>query len=165
MLNLEAIINEFIKFDNSVFEKYLPTDENSIVNLENRINNRLPLDFKSFLLITNGALINCHELYGIDNTNKNRDLFDNFIFETSEAGNAMPNYYLPIYPDGMGNHNCLDLSSLSSDRTKCNVIFWQHDRQYSKNEKPDIDAGSFIQFLENMLKELIKYYNWDGTEK
>ncbi len=165
MLKLEAIINEFIKFDDSVFEKYLPTDENSIVTFENSINNRLPLDFKNFLLISNGALINCHELYGIDSRNKNRDLFDNFIFETREAGNAMPNYYLPIYPDGMGNHNCLDLSSLSSDKMKCNVIFWQHDRQYSENEKPDIDAESFIQFLENMLEELTKNYNWDGTEK
>lgn len=164
-MNLNEIIKEFKKFDRSVFENYSPTDEASIKHLENKINQNLPRDFKEFLLISNGASINCHEFYGIKSEIPAEDLFDNYFFETKEAGNSMPDYYLPIYPDGMGNHNCLDLKSLSSDGKKCDVIFWQHDRSYSIDDPPEVDANSFTQFLENLLKELSMNYNYNGTEK
>lgn len=164
-MNLNEIITVFKKYDESIFVPYEGINGKEIKILEIKLKQKLPNEFKQFLLISNGASINCHELYGIKNGISTEDLFDNYIFETKEAGNPMPNYYLPIYPDGMGNHNCLDLKSLTPDGKYCNVIFWQHDRLYSEDKQPDIDASSFTQFLENLLKEIYEQYNDDGTEK
>ena len=164
-MNLIEILTEFKKYDKSNFVVYKPANETEIKNLEYNLKQNLPMDFKEFLMISNGASINCHELYGIRTGIPTEDLFDNYLFETKEAGNPMPGHYLPIYPDGMGNHNCLDLKSLSQDGQKCNVIFWQHDRLYTDGENPDIDANSFTQFLENLLNTISEIYNYDGTEK
>ena len=164
-MKLTEIISELKKYDKSVFVYHHGADELAIADLEKKLNYKLPIDFIEFLMFSNGALIDCQDLYGIKNGVPDEDLFDNYIFETKEAGNPMPAYYLPICPDGMGNHNCLDLKSLSPDSEKCNVIFWQHDRSYLDNEQPDIDADSFSQFLESLLKELSENYNYDGTEK
>jgi cell wall assembly regulator SMI1 len=164
-MDLSEILEGLKKFNTPNCKLYPGSNQEEINELERIIKYRLPLDFKQFLLISNGASINCHELYGIKNGIPNEDLFDNYIFETKEAGNPMPNYYLPIYPDGMGNHNCLDLQSLSTDGEKCNVIFWQHDRFYSEDEQPDIDAGSFTQFLQNLLNDMKENYYYDGTER
>ena len=164
-MDLSEILEELKKFSSPICKTYSGCCQEEINELEIKIKYLLPLDFKKFLLISNGAIINCQELFGIRIENKFEDLFDNYIFETKEAGNPMPNYYLPIYPDGMGNHNCLDLNSLTPDGKYCNVIFWQHDRLYSEDKQPDIDASSFTQFLENLLKEIYEQYNDDGTEK
>ncbi len=164
-MNLYKILEEFSKFSSPNFRTYAGCNYDQILELEKKLNYHLPTDFKNFLLSTNGAIINCHELYGIKTGIPAEDLFDNYFFETKEAGNPMPDYYLPIYPDGMGNHNCLDLKSLSSDGETCNVIFWQHDLIYNNNTRPGIDASSFTEFLENLLKEISEQYNFDGSEK
>jgi hypothetical protein len=59
----------------------------------------------------------------------------------------------------------LDLNNRLINQKGCNVIFWQHDRLYDENEQPDIDAFSFTQFLEELLLESSRIYNYDGTEK
>jgi cell wall assembly regulator SMI1 len=164
-MNLSEILEGLKKFNSPICELYPGCSQIEILELERKIENKLPLEFKNFLLISNGAIINCHELFGIRNGKKFEDLFGNYLFEKNEVENSIRDYYLPIYPDGMGNHNCLDLKSLTPDGKYCNVIFWQHDRLYSDDEQPDIDANSFTQFLENLLKEIYEQYNDDGTEK
>ncbi len=164
-MNLLDIIYELKKYDKSVCELNEGISISKIENLEKELLYKLPNDFKAFLSVSSGADILCQYLYGIKDEEPAEDLFENYIFETKEAGNPMPAYYLPMYPDGMGNHNCLNLKSLSQDGEKCNVMFWQHDRLYSDNDQPDIDANSFTQYLENLLKELSENYNNDGTEK
>ena len=164
-MDLSEVLSELEKFSSPNCKLYTGCSQKEIIELENKVKYKLPLDFKNFLLISNGAIINCHELFGIRNGKKFDDLFGNYFFEKNEVENPIRDYYLPIYPDGMGNHNCLDLKSLTPDGKYCNVIFWQHDRFYSKDEQPDIDANSFTQFLENLLKEMLENYNYDGTEK
>jgi len=164
-MNLFEILIELKKYSSPNCKLYPGCNKENIIEFERKLKYILPSDFKEFLYTTNGAIINCHEIYGIKNGIPALDLFDNYLFETKEAGNPMPDYYLPIYPDGMGNHNCLDLKNLSTDRKTCNVIFWQHDRLYSVNEPPELDADSFTRFLENLLKDMLDNYNYDGTEK
>ncbi len=164
-MKLKNIIEEFKKYSSPNFSGYPGTREEEIIKLEKEIKYKLPDDLKEFLQISNGAVINCHELYGIKSGIPSEDLLDNYIFETKEAGNPMPDYFLPFYPDGMGNHECLDLKSLSQDGNTCSVVFWQHDRSYEPDEKPDIDARSFTEYLEYILKEIEKEYNYDGSEK
>ncbi len=150
-MNLTEIIEEFKKYDASVIKLYHPAEEKDIYELENIIKYKLPDEFKKFLMITNGAEIDHQPVYGIHKNKPGTDLYSNFKCETEEAGNPMYNYLLPIMPDGMGNHNCLDLKSLSDDGMTCSVIFWQHDRLYDDDSKPDIDASTFTDFLEYLL--------------
>jgi len=165
---MEYIRNLILQLSNYVdplFKSFEGIEKVEITKFEDKLGFLLPSDFKSFLNISNGAVILYENIYGIYNNNKPFDLFENYLLEKNEVGNPIREYYLPIYPDGMGNHTCLDLGSLSPDGKRCNIIFWQHDRQYLKNEQPDIDAKSFTMFLEDLLNELNEYYNYDGTEK
>lgn len=164
-MNLLETIRELKKYDRSVCELYEGIAISKIENLEKKLLFKLPNDFKLFLSVSNGADILCQDLYGIDKMVSGNDLYKRYVIEKDEMGNPIRDYYLPIYPDGMGNHNCLDLRSISADGEKCNVIFWQHDRLYSDNDQPDIDANSFTEYLESLLKEISETYNYDGTEK
>lgn len=153
-MDILEILTELEKFNSPDFKSFNGVASKEIEELEEKINLKFPNDFIFFLKNTNGVLINCQNIYGINPEKPNEDLFENYKFETKEAGNPMPKYLLPIYPDGMGNHNCLDLKSISEDGNFCNVVFWQHDRFYTHSEKPDIDAKSFTDFFENLLKNL-----------
>jgi cell wall assembly regulator SMI1 len=165
MHSLNQIISELKKFNSPNSEFYPALNKGKIDELEKKLKYKLPLDFRKFLLISNGAIINCHELYGIHDDKPFEDLFGNYIFEKDEVENPIREHLLPIYPDGMGNHQCLDLRSLSPDGEICNVIFWQHDHFYSEYEQPDIDAISFTQFLENILNNMSEHYYYDGSPK
>jgi cell wall assembly regulator SMI1 len=164
-MDLNEILSEFAKYTSSICKLYQPALEQEINEFEEKLKYKLPLDFKEFLLISNGAKIDCQTLYGLSPDKPGIDLYDNYIFETVKAGNPMYDSLLPILPDGMGNHNCLDLKSISDDGKICNVIFWQHDILYGDNNMPDTDASSFSEFLETLLNEIAKQYNYDGSEK
>ena len=164
-MKLDDIIKELRKYDRSNFVSYEGSNLEQIEELEKRLKFDLPTDFRNFLLISNGAVVNCHNIFGIVPDKPFNDLYGNYIFEKDEVENPIHDYLLPIYPDGMGNHNCLDLNTISADGETCNVIFWQHDWFYKPNEQPDIDANSFTEFLENLLKEISKRYNYDGSDK
>lgn len=164
-MNLINILEKLKKYPSPIFKSIKGLNNIEIDNLEQKLKYQLPKDFKEFLLITNGAIINCHEVFGIVTDKPFEDLYGNYLFEKEEVENPKREYLLPIYPDGMGNHNCLDLSTLSEDGETCNVIFWQHDWFYKPEEQPDIDANSFTEYLEKLLIEITEQYNYDGTEK
>jgi cell wall assembly regulator SMI1 len=165
MSTLEQIIDEIKTFDSSLYHFYDGAMLDSISGLEKKLRYKLPKDFKEFLLLTNGADTYGGEIYGIREGKKYEDLYGNYIAEKDEVDNPIREYYLPITPDGMGNHECLDLKSISPDGKTCNVIFWQHDWFYEPEDQPDIDAHSFTEYLENVLKNISNNYNCDGSGK
>ncbi|SRR5258706_2594346 len=165
MSDLLEITSKLSNYKSPLFKSYEGANSACINKLEEKLLYSIPKDFREFLLITNGAIILHEDVYGINEENEAFDLYENYLVEKNEVGNPIRDCYLPIYPDGMGNHNCLDLKALSEDGKICNVIFWQHDRFYESDEQPDIDADSFTQFLGNLLKRIEKEYNFDGTEK
>lgn len=153
-MEISLIIREFSKFDPPDFESSASCPSEKISELEKKLGYVLPDDFKEFLEITNGAIVDGQYIYGIYDDNKAFDLFERYLWERDIAENPIKVQYLPFYPDGFGNHNCLDLSSYDSSSGKCNVIFWQHDWFYDEGELPEIDFNSFAEFLLKLLNDV-----------
>jgi cell wall assembly regulator SMI1 len=153
-LEIKLILEKLSKFESPDFELFDSCPSTKIIELEKKLGYPFPNDFKEFLQITNGAIIDASYIYGIYDDNKAFDLFERYIWEKDSAENPIKKNYLPFYPDGFGNHNCLDLASYDSTSGKCNVIFWQHDWFYEDGELPEVDAESFTEFLEKLLHEL-----------
>jgi cell wall assembly regulator SMI1 len=164
-MKLAEIIEELKKYDSSIYTFYEGAKLDSVTELEKKLGFKLPDDFKEFLLISNGASIRGGTIYGIREDKKSEDLYGNYIWEKDESENPIPDYLLPMCPDGMGNHECLDLKSITPDGETCNVIFWQHDWFYKPEDQPDTDAHSFAEYLEKLVKNLSKRFNYDGSEK
>ncbi len=164
-MNLEKIVSELKKYSEAFSVLYPGIDENEIIELEKKINFKLPKEFKDFISIINGFQIKSDMVYGIHKDIKYLDLFSTYIFEKDEVGNPIYDYLLPVYPDGFGNHYCLDLKSIDKKGLTCPVVFWQHDYEYTSDDLPDIDCNSFTEFMWKLLQEIKEFMDYDGTRK
>lgn len=161
MHKIDEIIRNLKNYQSPLFKAYNGIIESKITEFQKKIDFELPIDFMSFLKITNGAIILYETIYGIyDETNPN-DLYRNYLTEKNEVGNPIPKYFLPIYPDGYGNHYCLCLQN-NMHNSFGEVIFWQHDMN---NNKTNVIASSFTNFLYDLYCDITKEYNYDGTER
>jgi hypothetical protein len=165
MNELFKIVSEIKKFKGSLYSFFQPTNEGNLIEFEKTIKYVLPNDYKNFLLFSNGAIILLELIYGINTEDKQFDGFSSYFFETEEAGNPMPKYLLPISPNGRGDHECLDLSTLTETKESCNIVFWQHDYAYDEEDKPRLVANSFYDYLLEIINDYLEDHNYDGTEK
>ncbi|MGH1364165.1 MAG: SMI1/KNR4 family protein [Calditrichia bacterium] len=164
MNRLENVIKEIFKYDNAITLDS-EVSEGEILSLESKLGQSLPTDFKSFLKRINGLEMFSESIYGIYKNKPGLDLYSNYLWELEESDNPILPHLLPISPDGFGNHYCLDLKSLYDNGDYCNVIFWQHDFEYTAEELPDIVTSSFLGFVEEMFKDIKEHKNYDGTDK
>ena len=141
------------------------------MDLELKLGYQLPGSFKEFIIRCNGFGIMSDHVYGIytgskwSKVEKAMDLYENYLWEKDESGNPIWPHLLPISPDGFGNHYCLDLKTLTEDKTECKVVFWQHDYEFSEDDPPDVETNSFLEFVWNLLMEIKGMINYDGTDK
>jgi len=164
-MDTDIIIKELQKYSETVCTLYPGINDDEIKGLEQKIRYELPKEFKNFISNINGFKLLSDILYGIHENNKSIDLFSNYIWEREYSNNQIWSYLLPIVPDGRGNHYCLDLKTIDSKKLKCNVVFWQHDYEYTLEDLPDIESSSFNEFIWEMLNEIGESINYDGTDK
>ncbi|MEL6822330.1 MAG: SMI1/KNR4 family protein, partial [Calditrichota bacterium] len=155
---------EIQKYNSEVITTYPGINNQTILDLEVKLKSRLPGDFKRFLTIINGFELMSDIIYGIHNDPK-MGLYNNYVWELKESNNPIYHYLLPISPNGFGDHYCLDLNSLSEDATRCEVVFWQHDYEYSDGDTPDKESSSFTDYLEELIMDVGENYNYDGSDK
>ena len=171
MITLDVILKELQRYGHDFVLLYPGTNDTAIKGLELKMGRSLPGNFKKFLKKCNGFEILSDRIYGIHSNDsidlyqKAFDLYGNYLWEKDESNNPIWPHLLPIAPDGRGNHYCLDLNTLSEDKTECKVIFWQHDYDFSKDDPPDIDTETFLEFLWKLLIEIREFVNYDGTFK
>ncbi len=165
MANLNQILSELKKFDKSLYQFFEAAKQETIFDFEKKLGYYLPKDFKEFLLFSNGAIILMEDILGVNTDLIYLDIYSTYFFETKEAGNPMPEYLLPISPNGRGDHYCLDLNSLDKTGEICNVVFWQHDYAYDEEDRPRLVANSFYDYLLEIINDYLEDYNYDGTEK
>lgn len=120
---LESLCNEIQKYHSPAIITYPGVDSKSILDLEAKLKNRLPDDFKQFLAFTNGCELGGDTIFGIHD-NPGMGLYNNYIWELKESGDPIYPYLLPLTPNGRGDHYCLDLHTLIDDATSCEVVFW-----------------------------------------
>jgi cell wall assembly regulator SMI1 len=164
VITMDMILAELKKYNPNACTMFPGASDDDIADLEDKIGYMLPYNFKEFLKQCNGLGLTSETIYGI-HTKRHLDLFDNYICEKDEAGNPIWSHLLPISPDGFGNHYCLDLNTLTEDKSECKVIFWQHDYEFSKDDPPDVDAETFLDFVWKVLMFVKELSNYDGTDK
>lgn len=146
---INNIVNKFNLFPDDEIELYSPIEEKNILWFEDKFQLRIPQEYKEFLKYSNGLYLSGYVFLGIvQGTDRAYGLDSIYDFEHYEAGNEMPKTLLPFSPDGFGNHYCLDIRN-------GNVVFWEHDLDYTKTF-PEIIASSFFVFLENIINEALK---------
>ena len=146
---INNIVNKFKLFPNDEIELYPPAEEENILWFEDKFQLKIPQEYKEFLKYSNGLYLSGYVFLGIvKGTDRGWGLDSIYDFEHYEAGNEMPKELLPFSPDGFGNHYCFDIRN-------GNVVFWEHDLDYTKTS-PEIIDTSFFPFLENIVNEAMK---------
>lgn len=162
------IYKELSSFSEDMIELGLPILDNRIELFENKINFKLPTDFKFFLKKYNGLSLNGNIIYGLDSVYKESSLDKVYDFEHYKAANKMYSNFLPFSPDGMGNHYCLDLARIVTDKNNsvCPIVFWQFDLEYDSINEVEVCNSTFNDWVKEVLIEwTLENYNYDGTEK
>lgn len=161
MINETQIINELLKFDDSLIELGESVIDDRYEKLEEKIGFILPASFKRFMKKYNYISLYGTSINGLDEKFRGSSLDKLYEFEHFDVGNPMPKELFPFSPDSYGNHYCFDLSN-NDDK----VLFWQHDIDYSSKSEIDLDNESFLGWIkEMMIESTLKDYNYDGSEK
>lgn len=75
-------------------------------------------------------------------------------------------YLIPFSPDGFGNSYCFDTRIKTNQGFSNQIVFWQHDYEYSETDLPEITNNSLIDFINNwIIGNTLKYYDYEGNEK
>ncbi|RZL45440.1 MAG: DNA gyrase subunit A [Variovorax sp.] len=160
----DQLIEELNKFDKSLINIGPAIKDQRLREFEEKIGFELPLDLKYFLTINNGVNLMGIEILGLDEVYQGSSLDSTYQFEHFEVDNEMPLHYLPISPDGMGNHYCLDLPKLKDG--VCPVVFWQHDYAYENLEEVETCNPNFMDWVQEVVLDwTLQDYNYDGSEK
>lgn len=157
---IESIIKELQKFSTDLVQFGDPISDNRIENFEKNNKLKLPEEFKTFMKITNGLSAYGQELVRFSNE-KNASSIE-YLYETIKL--FLPEQLVPISPDGAGNYYCLDLSKSTGDT--CPVAFWQANYKYTKNDQPDIDNNTFLDFIQEwFIDSTLEHYHYNGKRK
>ena len=161
---VDQTIKELLKFSPDILELNAPIETEEIVRFESKFNLPLPEDYKYLLSITNGFSLMGDEVLGIA---KNKyDLVNAYQFEHYEVINPQYEYLIPFSPDGFGNSYCFDTRIKTNQGFSNQIVFWQHDYEYSETDLPEITNNSLIDFINNwIIGNTLKYYDYEGNEK
>ena len=161
---VDQTIKELLKFSPDILELNAPIETEEIARFESKFNLPLPEDYKYLLSITNGFSLMGDEVLGI--TNNKYDLVNAYQFEHYEVINPQYEYLIPFSPDGFGNSYCFDTRIRTNQGFSNEIIFWQHDYEYSETDLPEITNNSLIDFINNwIIGNTLKYYDYEGNEK
>lgn len=161
MINETQIINELLKFDESLIELGEHVTDDRYEKLEQKIGYSLPASFKSLLKKYNYISLYGTSINGLDAKYRDSSLDRLYEIEHNEVGNPMPKELFPFSADGYGNHYCFDLTNNEDI-----VLFWQHDIDYTNKSEIEVDNESFLEWInEIMIESTLEDYNYDGSEK
>lgn len=157
-------LEELYKFSADILLLGEPILDSRIEHLESEIGYQLPEDFKYILKKHNGITLAGTEIFGLSPELRGGSLDMIYKFEHFEVENPMPKNFFPFFPDGQGNHYCLDLSKMENGI--CPVIFWQWDFEYENIEDVEVCNDNFVDWIDEVMIEwTLQIYNYDGSEK
>ena len=144
--------------------------EADLSEFEARIGYRLPDQYREFLLVHNGALVEPRCFWVEDDTYSDEiegcfyGLHDgyghNFKSRYLDDPSHFPKKVLPIADDGMGNYICIGLEGSQRGR----ILFYDHERHWENNTAADLEplADSFENFLSGLFEG--KFVDENGVE-
>lgn len=161
----ELTLKELTKFSETLLELREPINDDRLIQFERELGFELPVDFMYFLTRFNGFSLRGTEVFGLGEHYKEASLDRIYEFEHFNVSYKMPKHFLPFSNDGQGNHYCLDLSRINSEKI-CPVIFWQWDFDYESLDDVETCNENFCDWVkEVMINWTLEDYNYDGSEK
>ncbi len=132
-----------------------------IIELESKINVKLPSDYKRFLLLHNGGhpKQNCYPC--IDDNMEGSDIdsflafyegsINSLITDINIYEDRIPKGFIPIACDSGGNLVCLGIG----DDKYGMIYFWEHEEEVEYGEEPTLDnmyliANNFTDFINSL---------------
>jgi SMI1/KNR4 family protein SUKH-1 len=131
----------------------------SIEELQADLGVTLPDDYIAFLAAFAAADFP-FDIFGVEpdvrtgTCGSTQSVLDITMWERHLTTPPMPHHLVPIQPDGLGNHWCLDTSRLTAGI--CPVVFWNHDG--GPEQIPEHAHDTFLDFLEAVIKN--EEVNW-----
>lgn len=160
---IDRVMRELLKFSPKMLELNDPEAE-KVALFESKFKLTLPEDYKYLLSITNGFSLMGDEVLGIGG--KREELIETYQIEHYEVGNPPYEYLIPFSPDGWGNQYCFDTRIKTNQGFSNQIVFWQHDYEYSESDAPEITNNSLIDFIENwIIGVVLEDYDYNGNEK
>lgn len=157
-ISIDEVIKHLKKFGEDAIEWFPPIEEQRFICFEKKYHLDLPLDYKNFLLYSNGLSLLGDEIIGFSIESKRDGLEEIYQFEHFDVDNGMPKKLIPFSPDGFGNHYCFDTQN-------GNIVFWEHDCDYTNNN-PQIICNTFVEFLDKeVINKSLEYYDYEGNIK
>lgn len=150
-------------------ERGQPIGEARVATFEEKLGQRLPDDYRQFLLDVNGCIptkanklvplgekggTNLQVLYGLDTQHKAMDLEESLASVQRRERGQYPSEALPIGNDGFGNPIVLAVAG-----ERCGEVFFQAyddepvrrlDTEWYRTRQFRRLAGSFTEFLANL---------------
>lgn len=161
----DFVINELLKFSDSLLELGEPIVDNRLEVFEINIEQNLSNDFKYILRKFNGFSLNGTIVNGLGSIFGDSSLDEVYNFEHFNALNKMPHCLFPFSNDGRGNYYCLDLSKYNGCGV-CPIVFWQWDYHYKDMSEIEICNINFCDWIrEVMIEWTLEDYMYNGEER
>jgi hypothetical protein len=162
-MSITKIIEELRKFSQEIIELEPPVDSSLVEVFEQKHQLILPNDYKKLLTFSNGFSLMGIGVLGFSTNKSLYGLESVYQFEHYEVENPQPKHLVPFHNDGRGNHYCLDTNTINE--FSCNIIFWQHDLNYS-HTAPEIVNHSLADWIQEVvINWTLEDYNYDGSER
>ncbi len=162
-MSIIRTIEELQKFSEDIIELNSPVDFLLVEAFEKKHQLILPNDYKELLTFTNGFSLMGTGILGFNDDETRYDIESLYQAEHYEVGNPQPKYLVPFHNDGRGNHYCFDTRTLN--QFSCNIVFWQHDLDYSLNEPEIVNHNLADWIQEEVIDSTLEDYNYDGSER
>lgn len=158
------IFNELYKFSPEFIFLGDEIKDNRLEKFEEKIDYKLPDDFKKTLKKHNGISLFGTKIYGLDEMFRELSIDKVYDFEHNVVSNKMFKSLIPFSSDGRGNHYCLNL--VDKNANEYNIVFWQSDCFYETVKDIEVCNDNFTDWVEEVMIEWnLEMFNYDGTEK
>ena len=147
---LEAITARMLKISSDVFPG--PASEAMIREAEQELGATFPESYHCFLAKV-GAADFPFEVFGIapehlpDFGGSYWSVIDMTQSERQEVEPPLLHHLIPISPNGMGDHWCLDTSCFHLG--ECPVVFWNHEN--GPDQRPNQTHATFLDWLDEIV--------------
>ncbi|MCP4325787.1 MAG: SMI1/KNR4 family protein [Alteromonadales bacterium] len=124
---------------------------NEIESVENELGVKLPDSYCAFQLKLGDFDEGFLDIYSVRSPQDgNINIAGITRMEQNECEPKMPQHLIPFSDNGGGDSYCFDTSD--PNKSECRVVFWDHTA--SEDQKPEIVACDFLEWIENEIMEL-----------
>lgn len=160
---MEHIINNLLKFSDSILELGEPICDDRVEKFESLNNVLLPDDFKKFIKKINGFSLMGTVVLGF-NSSISESIESVYYYEHYEINFPQFVHLVPFSNDGQGNFYCLDTLNIL-ENGDCPVVFWVSNYEFSEKDMPEVTHDNFLDWIQEVVIDwTLEDFDYNGFE-